>query len=96
MRVCSCPELPDFDDSSINSRIEECQNSQWNYSSNKQDCPVKVIVDVILVVSGKRHITHYSNEKRTNTLYVHQNKVTQSIICLKKEELILVVSEKNY
>jgi hypothetical protein len=58
MRVCSCPELPDFDDSSINSCIEERQNSQWNYSSNEQDCPVKVIVDVILVVSGKK--THYT------------------------------------
>jgi hypothetical protein len=63
MRVCSGPELPDFDDSSINSRIEECKNSQRNYSSNEQDCPVKVIVDVILVVSEKELIHYYIRKK---------------------------------
>ena len=50
MRVCCRPEFSDFDDSSINSGVQKGQGCEGKDSSHKEDRPVKVVVDVILVV----------------------------------------------
>jgi len=59
MWVCRGPKLSHFSDSQVDSRVEKSKSCQREDASDKKNGPMKIILDIVLVIPWRINSLQY-------------------------------------